>query len=323
MKRLLLWGMLAAASMPASAIAGTLTIEPVTIPEWKAVYGQVEARDSVLARARIGGTIVALKVSEGDLVTAGEVIGLVKDEKIDFQIKAIDAQLLGLQASLNNAEAELDRAEKLIKSGATTAQRLEQLRTEADVARTQMAAAQAQRSVVVEQSKEGAVLAPSAGRVLKVPVTRDAVVMPGEVVATIGGGGFFLRLAIPERHAGSLRQGAVIRINALGKTLSGTLAKIYPEIDNGRVTADVEVKGLNTEFVAARVLVELPIGERRAILVPKAAVATRSGLDFVSVSENGKPAERVVVTGAAIEADDGDKIEILTGLAAGDIVVTP
>lgn len=323
MTRLPILGMLAVASMPLPAFAAELSLKPVVIPEWKAVYGQVQARDSVQARARIGGTIVELKVTEGDIVEAGAVIAAVKDDKIDFQIKAIDAQLLGLSASMKNAQAEFDRAERLIKSGATTAQRLDELRTQVDVLRNQIAAAEAQRSVLVEQAREGAVLAPTSGRVLKVPVTLDSVIMAGEAIADIGGGGFFLRLAIPERHAAALKQGTTIRITASGVASEGTLAKIYPEIEGGRVTADVEVKNLNTDFVAARVLVELPIGERQALVVPAAAVTTRSGIDFVTVSENGKPAERAVVTGQPVDLDGASGIEILTGLAAGDVVVTP
>lgn len=323
MTRFFALGMLALSCMPAPASAGDLTLKATTITEWKAVYGQVEARDSVLARARIGGTVLALQVTEGDIVKAGDVVAVVKDDKIDFQIKALEAQLMGLQASLKNAEVELDRADKLMTSGATTAQRLDQLRTEVDVLRNQIAATQAQRSVVVEQSREGEMLAPTAGRVLKVPVTRDAVVMAGEVVANIGGGGFFLRLAIPERHANFLKPGSVIKINASGTALSGTLAKIYPEIESGRVIADVEVKDLSTDFVNARVLVELPVGERRALLVPSAAVATRSGIDFVTVSEAGKPTERAVVTGEVRTVDGVSTIEILTGLSAGDVVITP
>lgn len=323
MTRLIILGMLALSSMPATTLAGNLTLKATVIPQWKAVYGQVEARDSVLARARIGGTVIALKVTEGDVVKAGDVVALVKDDKIDFQIKAVDAQLLGLKASLKNAEVELERAQKLIKSGAATIQRFDQLRTEVDVIRNQIAAAEAQRSVVVEQSNEGEVLAPTAGRVLKVPVTRDAVIMPGEVVANIGGGGFFLRLAIPERHALFLKQGTTIRINASGTMSDGTLAKIYPQIENGRVIADVDVKALSTEFVNSRVLVELPIGERKALVVPLNAVVTRSGLDFVSVSTAGKPVERAVVTGEAMDIDGVPSIEVLTGLSEGDIVVTP
>jgi hypothetical protein len=177
--------------------------------------------------------------------------------------------------------------------------------------------------VLVQQESEGEVLAPGDGRILKVPVTKAAVVLPGEVVANIGGGGFFLRLAIPERHAASLRQGAAIRISAAGKSLAGTLAKIYPQIENGRVIADVEVQNLDTTFVDARVLVELPIGSRQAMVVPRSVLTTRSGIDFVTVSENGNPVDRAVVAGQPVDLGGVPGVEILTGLEPGDIVVTP
>ncbi|RCW25875.1 RND family efflux transporter MFP subunit [Ciceribacter lividus] len=307
-----------------AAAAETLRVQPVTIPEWKAVYGRVEARDSVPARARIGGTVVDLKVTEGDSVSTGDVIATVRDDKIEFQIAAIDAQLLGLKASLDNAQAELARGEELIKRGVTTAQRLDALRTQVDVVRNQIAAAEAQRSVIVQQGKEGSVLAPTTGTVLTVPVTRDTVIMAGETVATIGGGGFFLRLAVPERHADLLKEGATIEID--GTTAdhrTGRLAKIYPEIDNGRVIADVEVDALPTNFVNKRLLIRLPVGERQALLVPQAAITSRYGVDYVTVKNGEATAERTVVTAKPITYDGAPMTEILTGIRAGDEVVLP
>jgi len=316
--------LLFAASLAASpALAGTLTLAPTTVTEWKAVYGRVEARDTVPARARIGGLIVDLAVTEGELVKAGQKIATVQDDKIAFQVAALDAQLRALQAQLDTAQSELARGQTLVDKGVMTAQRLDQLRTEVDVARSQLAATEAQRSVIVQQGAEGDVFAPGDGRVLTVPVTRGAVIMAGEVVATIGGGGVFLRLAVPERYAASLKQGAAIRINAGGKESAGRLAKIYPQIDNGRVIADVEVGNLDTNFIDARVLVELPVAERSALLVPASAIATRSGIDFVRVAAGGAQADRAVVTGERTKRADGDYVEILTGLAAGDVVVTP
>ncbi|MBW8298532.1 MAG: efflux RND transporter periplasmic adaptor subunit [Hydrogenophaga sp.] len=309
-----------------SFAAETLRLDPVRIPEWKAVYGRVEARDSVSARARIGGTVVDLKVTEGDDVKAGDVIAVVRDDKIDFQIAAIEAQLLGLRASMENAQSELTRGEELIKRGVTTAQRLDALRTQVDVVRNQIAAAEAQRSVIVEQGKEGAVLAPANGKVLTVPVTKDAVVMAGEPVATIGGGGFFLRLAIPERHADLLQQGASIEIdsgNGNGHQSTGRLAKIYPEIDNGRVIADVEVEDLPTAFVNKRLLVRVPVGERDALLLPVNALTNRFGVDYVTVRSGEGTAERAVVTAKPILHDGKEMTEILTGLAAGEEVLLP
>lgn len=313
-------------SATASFAAETLRLEPVRIPEWKAVYGRVEARDTVAARARIGGTVVDLKVTEGADVKAGDIIAIVKDDKIDFQIAAIEAQLLGLRASLENAQSELTRGEELIKRGVTTAQRLDALRTQVDVVRNQIAAAEAQRSVIVEQGKEGAVLAPADGKVLTVPVTKDAVIMAGEPVATIGGGGFYLRLAIPERHADLLRQDAAIEIetgNGDGERGTGRLAKIYPEIDNGRVIADVEVENLPTAFVNKRLLVRVPVGERDALLLPVKALTNRFGVDYVTVKSGDGTAERAVVTAKPVLHDGKEMTEVLTGLAAGEEVELP
>ncbi|MFM2281317.1 MAG: hypothetical protein RLZZ444_3548, partial [Pseudomonadota bacterium] len=300
-----------------SAMAGSLTLEPSVITERKAVYGRVEARDMVPARARIGGIVVELNVSEGDLVKAGQKIATVRDDKLAFQIAAVDAQLKAFRSQLDTAQSELDRANVLVGKGVMTPQRLDQLKTAVDVVRNQIVATEAQRSVIAQMQTEGDVLAPADGRVLTVPVTRGAVIMGGEMVANIGGGGFFLRLAIPERHAAALKENAEIAINANGDNLSGKLVKIYPLIQNGRVVADVEVNGLNTAFVDARMLVEVPVGERKALLVPRAAVTTRSGIDFVSVTEDGKPVERTVVLGETFERDGNLQVEILSGLTAG------
>ncbi|MCM2396391.1 efflux RND transporter periplasmic adaptor subunit [Rhizobium sp. S95] len=313
------------ALMATSALhAETLHLQLMTVPEWKAVYGRVEARNSVPARARIGGTVIDLKVTEGDSVGTGDVIATVKDDKVDFQIAAIDAQLLGLKASLDNAQSELSRGEELIKRGVTTAQRLDALRTQVDVVRNQIAAAEAQRSVYIEQGKEGDVLAPTSGKVLTVPVTRDAVIMAGETVATIGGGGFYLRLAIPERHADLLEEGASIEIDSgNGHESRGRLAKIYPEIDNGRVIADVEVGDLPTSFVNKRVLVRVPVGERHALFLPQAALKNRYGVDYVTIKAGEETTERAVVTAKPIRIHGQPMTEILTGLAAGDEIVLP
>ncbi len=305
-------------TMSLEATAETLEpLEPVMITEWKAVYGRIEARDRVPARARIGGTLVRLSVTEGDAVAAGQDLAQIVDEKIDFQLRAIDGQLHSLESQLANAKTELERGQELLARGVTTAQRLDALRTQVDVFANQIASTTAERRVVEQQAAEGTVLAPAAGRVLDVPVTEGAVVLPGEPVAVIGGGGFFLRLAVPERHATRLAEGDRIEIEA-GEAKEGRLARIYPQIENGRVIADVEVEGLPDAFVDARVLVRLPVDQRPALMVPEAAVRSLSGLDFVTVEQNGAQIERVVVTGTH---QDG-MVEVLTGLDAGDRVVT-
>ncbi|MEZ5799852.1 MAG: biotin/lipoyl-binding protein [Nitratireductor sp.] len=95
-----------------TAGAETIVLKDSNVTEWKAVYGRVEARDMVPARARIGGVVVELLVTEGDEVKAGEKIATVRDDKLAFQI-AIDAQLQALSSQLDTAEADLKRGNDL------------------------------------------------------------------------------------------------------------------------------------------------------------------------------------------------------------------
>ena len=308
--------------------AGTLhvaaepfTVSQLSITEWKAVYGTVEARDRVPARARIGGTLVELTVTEGDEVAAGQVIARIVDDKLDFQIAALAAQQESLGAQLANTEADLRRGEDLLKSGVTTTQRVDALRTQVDVLNGQITSLAAQADVVVQQAKEGVVLAPFAGRVLDVPLTKGAVLMPGEVVAVVGGGGTFLRIAVPERHAAALDAGDVIRLSDAEWDREGTLARVYPLIEGGRVVADVEIADLPDSFVGARMLVRLPVGQRDALLVPAADVVTRSGLDFVGLQGAGTIGLRSIVVGEHHEIDGIEMVEVISGLSVGDVVV--
>lgn len=311
-----------ALAAPDAARAELLEVRPVQLTDWKAVFGRVEARDRLPARARLGGTLTELAVKEGDVVEAGAVLARITDQKLVFHLSAIDAQKDSLAAQLANAEAELKRGEDLLARGVTTVQRLDALRTQVDVIKGQIAAVEAERRVVEQQAAEGAVLAPAAGRVLEVPVAAGAVVMPGEVVVLLGGGGIFLRLAVPERHAASLTEGDAIRIDGPAGPQEGRLERIYPLIENGRVVADVAVPGLPEDFVDARVLVRLPIASRSALVVPETALIRRSGLDFVAVAEGDALALRAVVPGGREVIDGVAMVEILSGLIPGDRVET-
>ena len=303
--------------------AETLTVTKQPMTEWKPVYGQVETRDRVPARARIGGTIRMLDVTEGDDVVAGARLAVVEDDKLAFQIDALDARLEAVNARLETARTELVRGEQLLERGVITTQRMDQLRTDVDVLGGEIASLEAERFVIEQQIAEGEVLAPETGVVLAVPVARGSVVTPGETIADIGGGGVYLRLSVPERYAADLAEGDRIELGeqGAGSANTGQLVKLYPLIEGGRVQADVEIEGLDGRFVGRRLPVRLPVATRDAILVPDRAILTRGGLDFVTVETADGPIDRAVVPGSALERDGETWREILTGLDAGDTVV--
>ena len=318
--RLVLWALMATpVAAPLAAQAEVFTVAPVEVPDLKALYGRIESRFVVPARGRTGGTITALDVTEGSLVTAGQVIGRILDSKLESQLAATEARINAAQSQLRNAEAELARSEALLARGTTTVQRVDLVRTTVEVARTGVAEAEAARDVARQQIAEGEVLAPAAGRVLSVPVRLGEVVTPGEAIATIAGGGVFLRLAIPERHATDLKMGGDVAIEGG----AGRIEKIYPQIDNGRVIVDVAVEGLSDAFIGQRILVQVPVATRSVLAVPQAAIVVQGGLDLLRIESPGGEVSLTVVPGRTVQTGAGPMVEILTGLRAGDHVILP
>lgn len=319
----------AAGVSPGPAAGAEEVVAPIEVVDTKAVYGTVETRNIVPARARIGGTLVSLEIERGSRVRAGEVVAVVGDQKLALQLQAVEARLRAVESEQANAKVELERALGLAQRGSATQQRVDQQQTQVDILTNRIAAARAERAVVLQQTAEGQVLAPATGRVLAVPVTRGAVVMPGEAVATVAGGGFYLRLALPERHAPLLKEGANVEIStrtSLDKDMrmvQGRLAKVYPQIEGGRVIADVEVEGLGDYFVGERTLVRVPIATRRALTVPPKAIVTRSGIDFATLATPAGPREVAVVVGPKVSSEHGERVEILSGLRDGDRVIVP
>jgi RND family efflux transporter MFP subunit len=315
----------------AAAVAAEVAVTVSERPDLKAVFGQVESRDVVSARARIGGTITTLTVEEGSAVEAGDVIAAVVDQKMVLQLAAIDARVRALQSELDNARTEFDRAERLLKTGVVPKNRVDQLRTQVDVLISQIAAAQADRGVLEQQQTEGDVIAPAPGRVLGVPVTKGSVILPGETVARIAGGGYFLRLALPERHAAHIKPGDEVLVGSRGMmdltesapVRHGKVVKVYPEISDGRVLADVEVDKLGDFFVGERTRVWIPVATRTVVSVPQSAVINRFGIDYVRVAAAGAEIDVPVIVGARFTESGQEFVEILSGLGQGDMVVTP
>jgi len=305
------------------------TVQATAVPDQKAVFATVESRRTVPARARISGSVARLVVKEGNSVTVGQVVATVYDEKLALQMKSLDAQIAGLQAQMDQAETDLKRAEDLFSRGIAPRTRLDEARTAFNVADNTMRARVAERSVVQQQLTEGDVLAPAAGRVLRVPLTAGTVIVAGETVAEIAEENFVLRLRVPERHAGLLKSGDSIRVDTdeLGEDVPqfGTIQLVYPQIEDGRVVADAAIKGLGDYFVNKRVRVWISAGSRNAIVIPASFITTRFGVDYVQVLRDGAATiDTPIQRGRELPRPDlPDGIEVLSGLRADDRLVKP
>jgi RND family efflux transporter MFP subunit len=306
-------------------------IMELEVDDLKSVFATVRSKDRIEARVRTPGTVTTLKVDEGAQVEPGQVLALVADPKIAIKIKSLEAQIVGLESRVATAKLDYGRAEQLLQRGVTPRARVDQLRTAFEVATNELKSAQAERQVAEEEITEGQILAPAAGRVLKVPVTVGSVVMAGESIATLAANQFLLRLELPERHARFMKKGDHVRLGARGlapnqnNVSEGLIIQVYPELQGGRVLADAEVAGLGDYFVGERALVWISVGKRNTIVIPADYAQERFGLDYVRLWQNGnETADIVVQLGRSAPLSDGkDGIEVLAGLKAGDTIVRP
>jgi RND family efflux transporter MFP subunit len=330
MRGLIVLSLVAAATLPAAALAGaeTLTVVQRSVADEKAVFATVESISVVPARGRIGGIIVQLNVREGDPVTSGQAIAAIGDEKLALQMKSLDAQIDALQAQSNQAQIDFDRTQGLVERGILPRVKLDETRTALNVAENGLRARTAERAVVQQQLNEGQVLAPAGGRVLKRLVSLGSVVLPGDPVAMIAQQNFKLRLRVPERHARFLKAGDKIRLDGAeageGASQSGVIDLVYPQIEDGRVIADATVEGLGEYFVGDRLRVWISGGSRSAFVIPSNYVTTRFGIDYVRIRQADRAIDAPVQRGRDLPSPElPNGLEILSGIHAGDQLVQP
>lgn len=284
-------------------------------PDWQSVSAQVTTQDQAQVLARIPGVLTTLNVRAGDQVRRGQVIGRITDSQIGYQSAAYGAQAAAAQAQAVQAQAELDRVKFLAAHGVYAKARLEQAEAGAQAAVAQTAAIRAQQAGIRAMAGNGLVVAPANGRVLRADVPAGTPVVPGMVVAVVTSGPVVLRLDLPEGLAAKVRSGAKVRVENM--TGEGSVTRIYPAVQAGQVQADVAMAGLDAGLIGRRIPAQIAVGTRRAIIVPRAFVITRYGLDYARVVDGRGAVSQVPVQ---VAPAPGDRVEILSGVRDGDML---
>jgi HlyD family secretion protein len=298
-----------------------------------------------------GQPIEALLADVGDMVAEGQVLARLSATSLDLQDSQFQAGLAAARAQVAQAEAQLleaqsaadeatrvnDRTRALKDRGNASQAAADQASANAisasarvvvarqslEAARAQVSLAEAQLANVGLQLRRTEVKAPVAGRI----VERNALV--GAVASAAGQPMFVLvrdnalELNADVAEADIVRlakdQPAAMRRVGGTETIAGRVRLVEPAIDptsrlgRARIWVDPAAGVVQGSFLDAEVIV----AEREAVAVPVTALgASPEGATVMRVRDG--LVERVaVVTGIR----DGGWIEIVSGLAAGDVVV--
>jgi RND family efflux transporter MFP subunit len=320
----------------------------IDVPVVKAVIGDVESsleisgtltpRSRVAVKPKLPGTLEQILVDIGDAVREGHTIATLDRREIDAQADASVAAVAVAKAALDTAEAALanavlehDRAQNLFEKGALPRQRLDAANTahrasfaQRDLATANLAQANAALRRAREVQKNATITSPVTGFVVE--RNYDAGAMPGDlpIVVVADLRQMKLEAGVSELEAGRLRVGLKARISVQakpGQTFHGQLAAIAPEVDERNRHFKIEVRVpndgrtlLSGMYATARII---EAGATGAVLVPKQAVTTKDGKRVVQKIDGDTVTTVEITEGLG----DGTRVQIVKGLAAGDVVL--
>ena len=302
--------------------------------------GVVEAVRQTVVAAQVAGAVVQLDVKVGDRVAAGQVLLRLDARAAEQTAAAGDAQVLVARAGLDLARQDLERQRQLARDAFISAAALERAEAQFKATQAQVNAQLAQAGAARTQSGLSVVRAPFAGVVAEVPVALGDMALPGRPLLTLyDPSALRVTAALPQSVAAGVRAGLAAgtlpRIDLPGLTganaaLQPLHAQLLPTVDASTHTVQLRAD-LPTGLAAsagivpglyARVWLPVPAaatGAPATLAVPRSAVVRRAELTALYVMDaNNNPVLRQVRLGRT----EGDRVEVLAGLAAGERVAT-
>jgi membrane fusion protein, multidrug efflux system len=282
------------------------------ISAYTAATANLVAEDEVKVVAETEGKVHRVMVEEGDLVARGQV--LVQIDPADATLAVQKAQI-----ALQNTGIGLTRGEGLSKANLISAQELDKLRFERDLAAHELEDAR-------HRLRKTTVAAAFGGRITVRKVQNGQQVKPGDELFTLADfDPLVARIFLPEREVLDLAVGQPVRLALRAREetrFAGRIRQISPVVDTASGTVKVTVEAVRPPasvrpgaFVSVEVLRET---RANAVLVPRPAVIRELQETFVFVAEGKVARKRAVSVGI----EEGDHLEIRTGLKAGEQVIT-
>lgn len=271
----------------------------------------IEVDQEATVVARVAGEVVELRAEEGDIVRAGQVLARLDGDRLRLEMQEAEANLRRL-------ERDYERNLELHRRGLVSAEAHEILRFELDAMR-----AGYERRVLEHQYTT--IRAPIDGVIAERHLRVGNTIAVGDPAFRITSRSPLLAyLFVPEREFVRLSPGqtAEVRVDALGGArFQARVERISPVVDPAtgtfRVTVEIpDPEGRLRPGMFGRFSV---VTERRdeVLLVPRVALLDSDGGDTVFVVAEGTARRQQIVTGHS----NGDRVEVLSGLADGDLVV--
>jgi membrane fusion protein (multidrug efflux system) len=299
---------------------GQVTVEVgrvhvVALQDETQAVGTLRSRQGVMLRPEVSGRISRLGFADGQRVRRGQLL-----VQLDDSLQR--AQLLQAKAQASIARTNLQRNRELMAQNFVSQSAADQSAAALEVAEAQVALAQAQLTRM-------SIVSPFDGLAgIRVVNVGDYVKDGADLVNVEDVSAMVVDFRLPEGVISRLKAGQVVDLNLdglPGRSFKGKVEAVDSQLDaNGRSLL-VRARVDNPEsllragmFARARIVFEV---RHQATVVPEEALVPQGGKQYLIKVVDG-PAGKV---SQRVEARIGlrvpGKVEILEGLAAGDMVV--
>lgn len=303
-------------------------VQPVVarLPGLVEFSGPLVAPQTAPLRARAGGTLLALNVSEGSRVQAGQVIGRVELADLGSRVAERSAQLESARTALAQAQRTHASNERLASQQFISPIALDNSRAAVETAQAALHAAQASLETMRVGLRDASLVAPISGIVAK----RHA--LPGEkltaeqpVLTIVDLSRLELAGSVGTHEVARIQAGMPVQVQVEGveQPVAGRIARIAPAAEPGTRSIGVTIELANPketlragQYAMARATLA---DDADRLVLPAAAVGNTSGQDHVWVIERGALARRAVTLGRK-DPREG-RVEVLQGVTPESVVL--
>ena len=301
--------------VPSEVTAPALASMPALIE----FSGPLVAPGTVVVRSKAAGTLLALAVTEGSRVKAGQVLGQVDLEEMRYRVAE-------RMASVESARATADQAERQHKANQGLADQkfiaptaLDVSRASMESTRAQYLAAKAQLDTLQVTMRQAALLAPINGIVAKrLALPGEKLAAEQQILSIVDLSKLELAGLVGTHEVSRLKPGMAVQVQVEGvdQPVEARISRIAPAAEPGTRSIGVTLALDNPQeafragqYAVAKVTLA---DEQQRLTVPLAAVSSNAGQEGVWLIDNGALVRRIVTTGRR-DLREG-RVEVLNGL---------
>jgi RND family efflux transporter MFP subunit len=269
---------------------------------------------------KLMGTVLDVRVREGDAVTAGQPLVRLDARDLAAKQAQVAASIDEAEAMRRDATTQANRIRALYVDSAATRVQLDASETGLARAEASAKAAHAASAELQAVSAYAVIRAPFAGVVTKRFVDPGAFAAPGApLIAVQDGRQLRISANVTPEAARNLRRGQTIDASIEGRLARATIEGVVPSAGNLYAVNAIVANPGGALLPGSAATLRLPLGSRSALVVPAAAVTREGELTGVTV----RTAQGDEPRGVRLGMTAGTMVEVSAGLRAGDQVIVP